>query len=87
VGPSGGTRDSATLGVALDTQLLDQAPEFVQTPASQASHHRAVQPVQKLPAAPAPHEQGDKVSRRPMVENLHHAYVLRKVHTGCEVLQ
>jgi hypothetical protein len=67
--------------------VLDEASQFVEAPAPQASHLRAVESVQKLPATPAAHQKGDKVSRLPMVQDLHHAWFLRKARTGLEMLK
>jgi hypothetical protein len=85
--PSSGPGNPATLGITLGPQVLDQAPQLAETPARQAGHLRAVQPVQKLPATSAAHQKGDKVSRLPMVQDLHHARFLRKARTGPEVLK
>jgi hypothetical protein len=85
--PSSGPGNPPTLGVTLGPQVLDEAPQLVETPTSEAGHPRAVQPVQKLPATSAAHQKGDKVSRLPMVQDLHHARFLRKARTGVEVLK
>jgi hypothetical protein len=85
--PSGGPGNAATLGVALGPEALDEAPQLIEAPAPQAGHLRAVEPVQKLPATAAAHQKGDKVSRLPMVQDLHHARFLRKPRTGLELLK
>jgi hypothetical protein len=86
-GASGGPGGSSAFGVAVGPQLLDEAPQLVEAPAEEANDHRAVEPVQKLPATPAAHQEGDKVSRLPMVQDLHATPVLRKGHTGNHLLQ
>jgi hypothetical protein len=85
--PPSGPGNPPTLGVTLGPQVLDQAPQVIETPATEAGHLGAVEPVQKLPATSAAHQKGDKVSRGPMVQDLHHAPLLRKGRTGLEVLK
>jgi len=84
---AGGPRDPPALGLAGGLQLADQAGHIIDPPAAKAGHRQAVEPVQKLPATLATHKDGDKVSRLPVVNDLHHAGLLRKPHTGFDVLQ
>ena len=86
-GPTGRPGGPSALRVPLLAQLLDQTREIVESPAAQAGHPGSVEAVQKLPAAPAAHQEGDKVSRLPVVQDLHHAGFLRKPHTGLHSLK
>jgi hypothetical protein len=80
-------RRSPALRAARLAQPVDDSPHVVGAPAAQARDDRAVQPVQEALPAPAADEQGDEVARFPVAENLHHAFRLRKVHTGPHALK
>ena len=75
------------LGLSGRTQLVEDSPQVVHVPALQARDDRAVQPVQETRPAAASDEKGDEVASRSVVQNLHHAPLIRKAHTGVPVVE
>ena len=75
-------RSPSPFGLAGLAELLDDPPQVVDPAAPQAGDDRAIQPVQELLPAPAADKKGDEVAGRSMVQDLHHARRIRKVHTG-----
>jgi hypothetical protein len=61
--------------LALDEPLpahaRDEPGEVFETAASQAGHHRPVEPVQELPSTSAFHQHGDELSRGAMAQDPH----------------
>jgi len=70
-------------GLSGRTQLVEDSPQVVHVSAAQTRDDRAVQPVQETRPAAASDEKGDEVAGRSVVQNLHHATVIRKPHTRC----
>jgi len=75
------------LGLSGRPQLVEDSPQVVHVPALQARDDRAVQPVQETRPTAASDEKGDEVASRSVVQNLHHATLIRKAHTGLSSLK
>jgi hypothetical protein len=74
------------LGLSGRTQLVEDSPQVVHASAVQARDDRAVQPVQETRPAAASDEKGDEVASRSVVQDLHHALLIRKPHTRAHAL-
>ena len=71
LGAARGSRRPAPLGIPGSPELAHETAQVCQATAPKTRHHRPVEPVQKLPAAPAPHEKSDEVACGSVVKNPH----------------